>query len=165
MPCKASITGDQRAQILRCKSSTASIGVHIKFSLLFFFHAANSSWTFAFYKNKTISSLTTQPHLWWKEGHCTPMVVRSTSHLTTKMMHVCLLYANAVLLLPMHHPSPSYSTTLSTIPFFGLFFRSFFCALSLCTFYTFPAPNINQVNLHHVRAYTTHILQDWYMDS
>ena len=133
MPCKAPITGDQRAQILRCKSSTASIGVHIKFSLLFFFtrQQLRARELFCFsYKNKTISSLTTQPHLWWKEGHCTPMVVRSTSHLTTKMMHVCLLYANAVL-LPMHHPPPSYSTTSSTIPFFGLFFRSFFCGLFL----------------------------------
>ena len=159
MLCKAPITDDQRAQILRCKSSTASIGVHIKFSLLFFFHAA----TARFSKIK-LFLLTTQPHLVWKEGHCTPMVVRSTSHLTTKMMHVCLLYANAVLLLPMHHPSPSYSTTLSTIPFFGLFFRSFFCALSLVQLFTFPAPNSNQLNLHHVRAYTTHILQDWYME-
>ena len=48
MPCKASITGDQRAQILRCKSSTASIGVHIKFSLLFFFTRQRLVNSFAF---------------------------------------------------------------------------------------------------------------------
>ena len=157
MPCKASITGDQRAQILRCKSSTASIGVHIKFSLLFFFHAA----TARFSKIK-LFLLTTQPHLVWKEGHCTPMVVRSTSHLTTKMMHVCLLYANAVL-LPMHHPPPPYFNYPQSIPFFGLFFRSFFCALSRLPLLYLSCPE--QLNLHHVRAYTTYILQDWYMDS
>ena len=123
-------SGDQRAQILRCKSSTASIGVHIKFSLLFFFTRHRLVNSLAFHKNKNYFFLTTQPHLEWKEGHCTPMAVRSTSHLTTKMEHVCLLYANAVL-LPMHHPPPSYSTTSSTIPFFGLFFRSFFCGLFL----------------------------------
>ena len=158
MLCKAPITGDQRAQILRCKSSTASIGVHIKFSLLFFFTRHRLVNSLVFYKNKTISAHNTTSSLvkgralhtnggtfyvpFDNENDACVFVVCQCCHITYAV-------SPTIILQPP-----------STIPFFGLFFRSFFCALSLCTFYTFPAPEVNQLNLHHVRAYTTYIVQD-----
>ena len=50
-------------------------------------------------------------------------------------------------------------TTILQLPPVYTFFWSLL-SLFLLRSFSFSAPDINQLNLHHVRAYTTHILQD-----